>query len=182
MFWNSKSTKERDLLLASHRNRLFRVALAWSGDSMLADDLTQEALARALTKYHQLQDQNKLENWLFKILNNCWREHLRRLRPTDDIDELVIESPDARPEQGIHKQQVIDRVRAAVGKLPSGQKQAVTLVDLQGFSYAEVGEILDIPIGTVMSRLSRARQSLKKQLLSFEGEYSPQKCYIRSVK
>lgn len=182
MFWKSKNSKELHLLLTPYREHLFRVALAWSGDSMLADDLAQETLTRALTKHHQLKDKAKLEHWLFRILNNCWREHLRRQRPTEDLDEMVLESPAEMPEQGFHKQQVIDRVRAAVGKLPTGQKQVLTLVDLQGFSYAEVSEVLEIPQGTVMSRLSRARLSLKKQLLSLQGELSPQKCYIRSVK
>ena len=166
---------------AEHRNDLYRVALSWCGDRMLADDLTQEALTRALAKQHQLRDAMKLQHWLFRILNNCWREHLRRLHPTVDIEGLVLGS-DHTPELGLRKQQVIDRVRSAIARLPLGQRQVVTLVDLQGFSYTEVAEVLEIPIGTVMSRVCRARLALKAELISLHGELSPERCHLRSVK
>lgn len=164
-----------------HRNDLYRVALSWCGDRMLADDLTQEALSRALAKLHQLQDEMKLEHWLFRILNNCWREHLRRLHPTVDIEGLVL-GTDQTPELGLRRQQVIDRVRSAIGRLPLGQRQVITLVDLQGFAYGEVAEILEIPVGTVMSRVSRARAALKEELISLHGDLNPERCHLRSVK
>lgn len=167
--------------LMAYRNDLYRVALSWSGDSMLADDITQDAMARALGNLHQLKDETKLKHWLFRILNNCWREHLRRLRPTVELDEFVLSSGNT-PETGLRKQQVVARVRAAISTLPLGQRQVVTLVDLQGFSYSEVAEILEIPKGTVMSRLSRARLSLKDKLLTLQGELSPQRCHVRRVK
>lgn len=165
----------------TYRNDLYRVALSWCGDSMLADDLVQEALTRALDKQHQLKDVAKLEHWLFRILNNCWLEHLRRLHPTQDVEELMLSSGHT-PELGLRKQQVIDRVRAAIGRLPLGQRQVVTLVDLKGFSYAEVAEVLEVPVGTVMSRLSRARLALKEQLLSLQGDLNPERCHLRRVK
>ena len=164
-----------------YRNDLYRVALSWCGDGMLADDLTQEALTRALSNQHQLKDAGKLEHWLFRILNNCWREHLRRLHPTQDIEALVLIT-EQTPELGLRKQQVIDRVRAAIGRLPLGQRQVVTLVDLKGFTYAEVADVLEIPVGTVMSRLSRARMALKEQLLSLQGDLNPVSCHLRRVK
>ncbi len=166
---------------ADYRNDLYRVALSWCGDRMLADDLAQEALTRALAKQHQLRDEVKLEHWLFRILNNCWREHLRRRHPTVDLEGLVLGS-DQTPELGLRKQQVIDRVRSAIARLPLGQRQVITLVDLQGFSYAEVAEVLEIPVGTVMSRVSRARQSLKDDLISLHGDLHPERCHLRSVK
>ncbi|MEN8167413.1 MAG: RNA polymerase sigma factor [Pseudomonadota bacterium] len=164
-----------------HRDDLYRVALSGCGDSMLADDLAQEALTRAIAKQHQLKDAEKLEHWLFRILSNCWREHLRRLYPTQEIEELVLTS-EHTPEMGLRRQQVIDRVRTAIGRLPLGQRQVVTLVDLQEFAYAEVAGILEIPVGTVMSRLSRARKALKEQLLSLDGELHAERCHLRRVK
>jgi RNA polymerase sigma-70 factor (ECF subfamily) len=164
-----------------HRNDLYRMALSWCGDRMLADDLAQEALSRALAKQHQLRDELKLTHWLFRILNNCWREHLRRDHPTVEIEGLVLGS-DHTPELGLRKQQVIDRVRSAISHLPLGQRQVITLVDLQGFTYAEVAEVLEIPAGTVMSRVSRARLALKEELLSLHGELNPERCHLRSVK
>ena len=166
---------------SEYRNDLYRVALSWCGDRMLADDLTQEALSRAIAKQAQLRDLEKLEHWLFRILNNCWREHLRRTHPTQDIEELVLSEEDT-PETGLRKQQVIERVRAAIECLPLGQRQVVTLVDLQEFSYAEVAEILEIPAGTVMSRLSRARSTLRQQLLGMQGELNAERCHLRRVK
>jgi len=166
---------------ADSRNRLYRVALSWCGDAMLADDLTQECLSRAIAKQHQLKDRDKLEHWLFRILNNCWREHLRRLHPAEDIEHLVLSLEDT-PERGLRKQQLIERVRSAINGLPLGQRQVVTLVDLQEFAYAEVAEILQIPVGTVMSRLSRARQALKARLLNLDGELNPERCHLRRVK
>ena len=176
-----RSARQLRHRFGEHRNDLYRVALSWCGDRMLADDLAQEALTRALDKQHQLRDAEKLEHWLFRILNNCWREHLRRLHPTVDIEGLVLGS-DHTPERGLRKQQVIDRVRSAIDRLPLGQRQVVTLVDLQGFSYAEVAEVLEIPIGTVMSRVCRARLALKAELISLHGELSPERCHLRSVK
>ncbi|MET0066679.1 MAG: RNA polymerase sigma factor [Candidatus Thiodiazotropha sp.] len=164
-----------------YRNDLYRVGLSWCGDRMLADDLAQEALTRALAKHHQLKDEMKLEHWLFRILNNCWREHLRRLHPTVELEELVMTS-EQTPERGLRKQQVIDRVRCAIGRLPLGQRQVITLVDLQGFSYSEVAAVLEIPIGTVMSRVSRARQALKEDLIALHGDLNPERCHLRSVK
>ena len=164
-----------------HRSSLYRVALSWTGDKMLADDITQDTMARALTKYHQLKDHSKLEHWLFRILNNCWREYLRQQRPTIELDDLILTSEDTT-ETGFRQQQVVGRVRTAIGTLPLGQRQVVTMVDLQGFSYSEVSEILEIPIGTVMSRLNRARNALKRELLSLQGGLSPRRCHIRRVK
>ena len=174
-------TARQQTRFGAYRDDLYRVALSWCGDGMLADDLTQEALTRGLTKQHQLRDEAKLEHWLFRILNNCWREHLRRHHPMVDVEELVLSSTQT-PELGLRKEQVIDRVRAAIDQLPLGQRQVVTLVDLRGFTYAEVAEILEIPPGTVMSRLSRARAMLKEQLLSFRGDLAPQRCHLRRVK
>ncbi|WP_018233612.1 RNA polymerase sigma factor [Thioalkalivibrio thiocyanodenitrificans] len=145
------------------RIRLFRLALSWCGDEMLADDLAQEALARALRKQHQLREADRLDAWLFAILHNCWREHLRRLKPQVPLDEVLFVC-DRCPEHEQAQDQIVAQVRQAVAALPMGQREVVTLVDLEGLSYAEVAEVLAIPIGTVMSRLSRARRALKAAL------------------
>lgn len=148
---------------------MVRLAFSWCGDQALADDLTQEAISKALQKHHQLKDMGKFKCWIFTILNNCWREYLRQQKPTTDLDEIVIMSGN-NLEADACTQQTVERVRMAVSKLPLGQRQVVTLVDLLGFSYAEVAATLEIPGGTVMSRLSRARASLKEALLSYQSE------------
>lgn len=140
--------------------RLRRLALAWCGEQSLADDLTQETLTRALSQLASLKDGAALEGWAFAILANCFRDHCRRQRPADRFDECI--DPSLQPaEEQLLQQQTVDRVRQAVARLSPAQREVLMLVDLEACSYAEVAEILTIPVGTVMSRLSRARQQLK---------------------
>lgn len=148
------------------RPRMYRVAYAWTHDAALADDLVQEALARALERMRQLRDPERLEAWLFRILANCWRDAMRARFDADDIEalEAVLESGEPGPEQRHAASQLARRVRAAVAKLPLGQRQAVTLVDLAELSYAEAADVLEVPVGTVMSRLCRAREALRQLL------------------
>ena len=152
--------------LVQSRPALFRVAYLWCHDSALADDLTQEALAKALARVGQLRDPARLRSWLYGILVNCWRDHLRARRPTEDIDSIEEHwlASDRSPEQDASQMQVAARVRAAIEQLPVGQREVLSLVDLEECSYAEVAEILAIPIGTVMSRLCRARAALRRTL------------------
>ena len=142
---------------------LYRIAYAWCHDPALADDLVQETLSKAWVRRAQLRDEAALKAWMVSIMNHCWLDHLRSRRDFDDVDDLqdILESNADSPEACCNREQVIACVRAAVARLPLGQRQVLTLVDLEEFGYAEVAGILDIPVGTVMSRLSRARASLK---------------------
>lgn len=110
-----------------------------------------------------------MNSWLFTILANCWRDYLRRQKPTDDIDECVFTDDDT-PELVQERQNITDIVQQAVATLPQGQRQVLSLIDLEGFSYAEVAEIVGVPAGTVMSRLNRARKALSEQLLELKEE------------
>ncbi|KVW95687.1 RNA polymerase subunit sigma-24 [Thiobacillus denitrificans] len=148
------------------RPMLYRIAYAWCHDAALADDLVQETLSKAWARRAQLRDEASLKAWVVSIMNHCWLDHLRRRRDFDDVDDLQdeLESGVESPEACCDREEVIACVRAAVARLPLGQRQVLTLVDLEEFGYAEVAGILDIPVGTVMSRLSRARASLKNLL------------------
>ena len=148
------------------RPRMYRVAFAWTHDASSADDLVQEALARALARLRQLRDADRFEAWIFRILANCWHDLLRSRFDAVDIDDLVdtLECGEPGPEQRHATLQLAGRVRAAVALLPQGQRQVVTLVDLGEFSYADAAAILEIPVGTVMSRLCRARGVLRDAL------------------
>jgi RNA polymerase sigma-70 factor (ECF subfamily) len=165
MAWFCRSTEEEIL---RHRTRLFRLAYAWCGDRDMAEDLVQEALTRALATTSPLKDQRALEGWLMVILNNCWRDCLRKKMAgvLEDIDEWAerLESEELSPEQNLAGRQTAITVRNAIARLPLGQRQVLTLVDMEDRSYAEVAEILGVPAGTVMSRLARARAALKQQL------------------
>jgi RNA polymerase sigma-70 factor (ECF subfamily) len=171
--------------LEAMRPRLYRLAYAWCHDAALADDLVQDTLAKALTRGDQLRDEQALESWLFSVLNNVWRDHLRARREFLDVDELdeAIYSEEAGPEERYASRQTTQRVRRAIAALPLGQRQAITLVDIEELSYARVAEVLGIPVGTVMSRLARGRQALRGHLENLEsGEKRAATPYLRRVK
>jgi RNA polymerase sigma-70 factor (ECF subfamily) len=162
MFLENRAIRARAQQL---RPKLYRVAFAWTHDTAQADDLVQETLAKALERLRQLREPERFEAWLFRILANCWRDHLRARLDTQDIDEMEhLECPLPNPEARLSTLQVVVRVRTAVSRLPMGQRQVVTLVDLGEFSYSDAAMILEIPVGTVMSRLCRAREALRTML------------------
>lgn len=161
------------------RDKLYRTALSWCGDRMLADDLVQDTLSTAIRKQHTLRDKQKLVSWLNRILYRCWQQHLRSRKANSDIHDNLSNGIDLTERSG-SREQICTQVRKAIYVLPIDQRQVVTLIDLQGCSYAEVSEILDVPIGTVMSRLSRARSTLTGHLLHFKDQ-PPQTNIVRSI-
>lgn len=150
--------------IAACRPQLYRTAYAWCHEPARADDLVQETLLKAISRLRSLQDEEALRPWLYRIMTNCHRDWLRRQRDTVDVDGMELAGDDC-PEMNAERASTVRTVRDAIRALSDDQRKVVTLVDLEGFSYGEVAGILEIPIGTVMSRLSRARQQLKRQLL-----------------
>ncbi len=149
--------------LAGYRPNLYRMAYSWCGDPSLADDLVQETIVKSLEKSGQLRDIEKFAPWCYRILHNCWLSHLRNTKPNVELDEVVLTCEDC-PEKHYRDMERGDALRAAIAKLPQGQRKVLMLIDLEGFSYREVADILSIPVGTVMSRISRARTALEKSL------------------
>jgi RNA polymerase sigma-70 factor (ECF subfamily) len=178
MFSNTKFIRNE---LEKRRDLLYQIAYSWCHDPSLADDLVQEALLKALRNAKQLKDTDAIKGWLSKILANCWYDYLRQKKETVDLDSLPYE-------ENVHaidtneRQDIVDRVRAMIALLPIGQRQVITLVDLAGFSYAEISGILDIPIGTVMSRICRARKALKITLAEYDPRHEFVRARLRSVK
>lgn len=150
------------------RPQLFRTAFAWCHDAALADDLAQEAIIKALLRLKTLKDERALRAWVFRIMTNCYRDWGRGQKDVVDVEEIDLPGEDS-PEIQTDRDRVVRDVRQAMSQLSDDHRQVVTLVDLEGFAYAEVSEILDVPIGTVMSRLSRARSQLRKLLLDQSG-------------
>lgn len=143
------------------RTKLYRMAYAWSHDAMLSDDLVQEAQVLALQKIEQLKDEAAFDGWIYTILNNVWLGYLRKSRPCEDIEQVIIVD-NITPEDEMLVRQIDFMVRDALSSLSNAQRQVVSLIDLDGLSYSEVANILQVPIGTVMSRLNRARRALGK--------------------
>ena len=167
--------------LEKRRDLLYQIAYSWCHDTALADDLVQETMLKALKNAKQLKNPDAVRGWLSKILANCWYDYLRRRKETVDLDNLPYEEF-VHERDTNDRQDIVDRVRQSIGKLPVAQRQVITLVDLAGFSYAEIAEILDIPIGTVMSRLHRARKNLLARLETATPEAAVAKGHMRVVK
>jgi len=164
-------------LLSNSRDRLYRMAYAWTHNPHLADDLVQQTLCKALSNRKQLRDPGAAEAWLFRILSNCLKDHYRAKHEVLSAEELVI--VDSRtPQHETEEQQLVRKVRQAISKLPLPQCQVITLVDLEGFTYATVADVLEIPVGTVMSRLCRGRRSLRE----FLTDIRPQPELVRPAK
>ena len=142
--------------------RLRRYARALARDVAGADDLVQDCLARALEKLHLWQEGTDLRAWLFTILHNQYVNQVRRaVREGAAVGLSETEPMLAQaPHQG--KSLELRDLERAIAKLPDEQRSVVLLVGLEGMRYEEVAEILDIPIGTVRSRLSRGREALRR--------------------
>ena len=167
--------------LARHREFLYQIAYSWCHQPALAEDLVQETMLKALKNAKQLKNQAVIRGWLSKILANSWYDYLRRTRDTVDLDNLPFENE--VDEMDIHERQdIISRIRARISRLPIGQRQVITLIDITGFSHAEVAEILDIPVGTVMSRVCRARKALKQGMKDYAPRHAVSRAQIRRVK
>jgi RNA polymerase sigma-70 factor (ECF subfamily) len=123
-----------------------------------ADDLVQDCLERALSRWYLRRSEGDLRAWLFTILRNlyinAYRARLRR-GPSGQLDEASASTPD--PETGIEARDAL----AVLDRLPEDQKSLLLLIGVEGLSYEEAATVLGIPIGTVMSRLSRARQRFR---------------------
>ena len=173
----SKNLSSSDLRdqIADSRERLYRVAFAWCGDEMLADDLVQETMKTGLVKNRQLRDETRLYAWLYSILRHAWHQHLRKSKSTAELDEQF-PSEEYGPFGNYEEVEMVERVRCAVATLAVEEREVIALVDLEEFAYGEVAEVLKIPIGTVMSRLHRTRKNLLRKL------DSPAKDNIRIVK
>ena len=146
--------------------RLRRFAYGLSGSTDEGDDLVQSACERALARLHQWQAGTRLDSWMFRIVQTVWVDRLRagrRRETTTDVADLDrIPGGDAARE--IEGRLMLSAVRHHVAALPEEQRNVLLLVSVEGASYKEAAKILDVPIGTVMSRLARARLALGRAL------------------
>jgi RNA polymerase sigma-70 factor (ECF subfamily) len=142
--------------------RLRRYARALTRDAIAADDLVQDCLARALGKLHLWQEGTDLRAWLFTILHNQYVNHVRRsVREGSSVGLSESEPLLTRaPHQG--KRLELRDLERAIAKLPEEQRAVILLVGLEGMRYEEVAAVLDVPVGTVRSRLSRGREALRR--------------------
>lgn len=141
--------------------RLRRYARALVGEKDQADDLVQDTLERAWAKQHLFRTGTDLRAWLFTVMHNVHVNRVRSVRPSAPLDDSLPELQQPVPQSDVLSIRDLDR---ALALLPVEQREALLLVALEEMSYEETARTLGIPIGTVMSRLSRAREKLRVHL------------------
>ena len=148
-------------LLENEIPRLRRYARALTRDATRADDLVQDTLVRGIAKAHLWQAGTDIRAWLFTIMHNQYVnniQHARREQATIDVDQVASTLVATSDPTASRQLSELDR---ALGYLSKGQREVVLLVGLEGMSYNEAAKILRVPIGTVRSRLARAREALR---------------------
>lgn len=148
--------------------RLRRYARALTGDPNGADDLVQDTLERALTRGHLWRRGSDLRAWLFTIMHNRFVNQVRApdaLRDAADVADVVLAVPG-----GAGDAQVMMDLEAALARLPAEQREVLLLIGLEELSYQEAATVLGVPIGTVMSRLSRGRERLRRLMAGEASE------------
>jgi RNA polymerase sigma-70 factor (ECF subfamily) len=150
-----------DRLIAFLPNlRRFAISLCRSRD--LADDLVQTACERALANQDRFEAGMRFDAWMFRILRNLWIDHVRRAKtagPTEAIGETK-DIAGSNGERDVEARLMLKSVASAINELPDEQREVLLLVCVEDLSYKDAAEVLSIPIGTVMSRLARARKNL----------------------
>ncbi len=165
--------------------QLYSAALRMTRNAADAEDVVQETFLKAYRAYHTFQAGTNLKAWLYRILTNTYINRYRKeaRRPNevdfDEVEDLYLYKRLGSAESGRASRSAEDEaleqfvdadVKAALEELPDHFRMPVLLADVEGFSYKEIAEILDVPIGTVMSRLHRGRKALQKALWAFAEE------------
>ena len=159
-------------------DRLYSAALRYTRDPTDAEDLVHETVAKAFRSFHQYRPGTNLRAWLYRILHTTYISMYRKAqrRPQEslqeEIDDFSFYDEVARSGTGSAEREVLealtaDEVKQALADLPETFRMAVYLADVEGFAYKEIAEIMQTPVGTVMSRLHRGRKALQKALASY---------------
>ena len=147
--------------------RLRRFARGLTGSAVEADDLVQAACERALARTHQFQAGTRFDSWMFRIVQTVWIDQLRSrdTRKTESEDAALNVGSDESVRR-VEARMALREVQAAVDTLPAEQRVALLLVTVEGLSYKEAADVAEVPVGTIMSRLARARLALLAKLES----------------
>jgi len=159
---------DRDLLVAEIP-RLRRYARALTGSADAADDLVQDCLERACSRWHLWQRDRALRPWLFTMMRNLFisdmRSQARRPQnvPVEQGEQRLVQPPNQPDRMELHD------LLQALSALSAEQREVLLLIGLEGFTYAEVAQMVDVPMGTVMSRLARGRERLRRLMAGDEA-------------
>ena len=145
--------------------RLRRFARGLTGSAVEADDLVQAACERALSRQHQFKEGTRFDSWMFRIVQTIWIDQIRARDIRKEEKEIAEERLGSdEPVRRVEARLALEEVRRAVGRLPPDQRTVLLLVTVDGLSYREAAEVVRVPVGTIMSRLARARIALQAEL------------------
>ena len=145
--------------------KLRRFARGLTGAAAEADDLVQAACERALARQHQFQEGTRFDSWMFRIVQTIWIDQLRAREVRKEDGEMTEDRLGSEaPVRRIEARLALDEVRQAIGRLPAEQRSTLLLVTVEGLSYKEAAAVAGVPVGTIMSRLARARVALQQHL------------------
>ena len=151
-------------LVYHYREGVINVVYRMCGDANVAEDAAQEAFIRAWQNLPRYHPRSPFRNWLYRIATNIALDVLRRERDTADIESMPLVAAGLNPEAVVERNERAERVRQAVLALAPASRAVLILREYEGLSYKEIAETLDIPMGTVMSRLNYARTQLRETL------------------
>lgn len=181
---------EFERIVQDESRKLYGLSFRLTGNSQEAEDLCQEALARAYENFHKFEGRSHISTWLYRIAVNAWKNKMRSKRRVTILgffrseeslesgEEISMEDPkgpDASPEAHWEQRESGEILQSALMKLSAEDREIIVLRDLEDKSYEELAELLEIPMGTVKSRLARAREALRLKLgplLKAKGESS----------
>jgi RNA polymerase sigma-70 factor (ECF subfamily) len=174
-------------LVMLYQSMTYNLAYRILSDPDAAADATQDAFVSAFKAMRKFRG-GSFKAWILRIVTNACYDQLRvkQRRPTDSLDDLPVEQdhvahlrdPSEQPDEFVERQQLGEVIQAGIMSLPPDQRVIVVLSDVQGLSYQEIAEVADLSLGTVKSRLSRARAKLRDYLLD-QGELLPARYRLR---
>jgi len=172
MSWNPTATGQTDSMGIEYLDGLYSYAMVLSRNHADAEDLVQETYIRAMQAMRRLRADSNIKGWLFTILRNIWLNQLRKRRSGPQVVEIEagdgVANSIVEPSKDAHDLYVskmeTEQVRAAIQELPVESREIILLREYEELSYQEIASVLDCPVGTVMSRLGRARAKLRTLL------------------